>query len=136
MSRDPMREKVLKILSDRGYQYGKDYEVSGTVAVIKWNNRFVIAECCHFEALIAAPSLLACKPRENKVGKDRAAVCRMVSEMLDNPDEVKVYPTPMTYEEIEAFVNLERLKRGDLGRLVVDKNGNPITGTSNVAWRE
>ena len=36
--------------------------------------------------------------------KDRTAICRIVSKMLDNPDEHGIYPTSTAYTELELYI--------------------------------
>lgn len=36
--------------------------------------------------------------------KDRTAVCEIISKMLDNPDNVGVYPTSTAYTELEHYI--------------------------------
>ena len=36
--------------------------------------------------------------------KDRTAICRIVSKMLDNPDKVGIYPTSTVYTELEHYI--------------------------------
>jgi hypothetical protein len=37
--------------------------------------------------------------------KDRTEICRIVSDMLDNPDEHGIYPTGKAYNALEALVH-------------------------------
>ena len=36
--------------------------------------------------------------------KDRSAICRIISEMLDNPDENEIYPTSTCYTKLEHYI--------------------------------
>ena len=44
------------------------------------------------------------------MNKDRTAICEIVSEMLDNPDEYGIFPTTVAYEKLEALVNAARFE--------------------------
>lgn len=39
------------------------------------------------------------------MNKDRAEICRIVSDMLDHPDEHGIYPTSIAYAELEQLVH-------------------------------
>jgi len=41
--------------------------------------------------------------------KDRTAICNIIGEMLDNPDEVGIYPTTKACDALETLVNDERV---------------------------
>jgi hypothetical protein len=34
----------------------------------------------------------------------RGEVCKIISEMLDNPDEYGIYPTTRCYDKLESFI--------------------------------
>lgn len=36
--------------------------------------------------------------------KDRTAICNIISEMLDNPDEYGIYPTSKCFEQLEFYI--------------------------------
>jgi hypothetical protein len=36
--------------------------------------------------------------------KDRAAICDIISEMLDSPDENGIYPTGNAYDKLEEYI--------------------------------
>lgn len=36
--------------------------------------------------------------------KDRAMICKIISEMLDNPDDCGIYPTTKCYDDLEKYV--------------------------------
>jgi hypothetical protein len=36
--------------------------------------------------------------------KDRAAICKIISKMLDNPDNAGIYPTSTAYTELEHYI--------------------------------
>lgn len=40
--------------------------------------------------------------------KDRKAVCAIISEMLDTPDEHGLYPTTEAYDKLEALIEETR----------------------------
>ena len=42
--------------------------------------------------------------------KDRAEICRIVSEMLDNPGECEIYPTTVAYNKLELYVEKQRME--------------------------
>lgn len=42
------------------------------------------------------------------MNKDRAAICKIVSEMLDAPDELGIFPTTTAYDKLEALVDAAR----------------------------
>lgn len=42
------------------------------------------------------------------MGKDRTAICEIMSEMLDNPDDCGIYPTTEAYNKLEALVHAAR----------------------------
>jgi hypothetical protein len=42
--------------------------------------------------------------RSNEMDKDRTAICKIISKMLDNPDEVGIYPTSTAYTELEHYI--------------------------------
>ena len=41
---------------------------------------------------------------------DRAAICEIISEMLDSPDEQGMYPTTIAYKKLEALVHRARIE--------------------------
>jgi len=43
------------------------------------------------------------------MNRDRTAICAIISQMLDNPDEQGIYPTTRTFDELEALVHDERI---------------------------
>ena len=42
--------------------------------------------------------------------KDRKAVCTIISEMLDNPDDVGIYPTSTAYTRLEHYIEQQRIE--------------------------
>ena len=42
--------------------------------------------------------------------KDRTAICNVMSELLDNPDESGIYPTTKAYDALEAIVEGARVE--------------------------
>jgi hypothetical protein len=40
--------------------------------------------------------------------KDRTAICNIISQMLDNPEESGIYPTSTAYNRLEHYVNQQR----------------------------
>lgn len=36
--------------------------------------------------------------------KDRTAICKIISKMLDNPDKSGIYPTITAYTELEHYI--------------------------------
>lgn len=36
--------------------------------------------------------------------KDRTAICKIISKMLDNPDSIGIYPTSTAYTELERYI--------------------------------
>jgi len=40
--------------------------------------------------------------------KDRTVICEIISEMLDNPDDLGIYPTTEAYSKLEAYVGRVR----------------------------
>jgi hypothetical protein len=52
------------------------------------------------------------------VDKDRAAICEIISEMLDNPRECEIYQTTRAYDKLEALVHGARIEA--LGWAIAD----------------
>lgn len=42
--------------------------------------------------------------------RDRAEICEIISEMLDNPNESGIYGTGLAYDRLEALVSRERMQ--------------------------
>ena len=42
--------------------------------------------------------------------KDRTEICKIISEMLDNPDKHGIYPTSTAYTKLELYIEGERAK--------------------------
>lgn len=42
--------------------------------------------------------------------KDRTAICNIISEMLDNPDECGIYGTTKAYDRLERYVEQQRVQ--------------------------
>ncbi len=40
--------------------------------------------------------------------KDRTEICKIISEMLDNPDEHGIYQTSTAYTKLEHYIQQER----------------------------
>lgn len=41
--------------------------------------------------------------------RDRTKICKIISKMLDNPDEHGLYPTGTAYTELELYIIKERI---------------------------
>jgi hypothetical protein len=41
---------------------------------------------------------------------DRAAICEIISEMLDNPDDCGIYETTVAYNKLETLVHTARVE--------------------------
>ncbi len=41
--------------------------------------------------------------------KDRTVICKIISEMLDNPDKCGIYHTSTAYTKLEHYVEQERI---------------------------
>jgi len=41
--------------------------------------------------------------------KDRTAIVKIISEMLDNPDKSGIYPTSTAYLKLEHYIEQERM---------------------------
>lgn len=39
-----------------------------------------------------------------EMGPSRSEICKIVSEMLDNPDKDGIYPTTRCYEQLDALI--------------------------------
>ena len=42
--------------------------------------------------------------------KDRTAICKIISKMLDNPDKSGIYPTSTAYTELEHYIEGVRME--------------------------
>jgi len=42
--------------------------------------------------------------------KDRDIICKILSEMLDNPDEYEIYPTATAYTKLELYIEGQRIE--------------------------
>ena len=42
--------------------------------------------------------------------RDRTAICKIISEMLDHPDEHGIYPTSTAYTRLEHYMESERTR--------------------------
>ena len=42
--------------------------------------------------------------------KDRIEICKIMSEMLDNPNDVGIYPTSDAYNALETYIESVRMK--------------------------
>ena len=40
--------------------------------------------------------------------KDRTEICKIISEMLDHPDECGIYPTSTAYTKLELYIEGQR----------------------------
>ncbi|MGI9569508.1 MAG: hypothetical protein ACR2PH_07185 [Desulfobulbia bacterium] len=49
---------------------------------------------------------------------DRAAICNIISEMLDNPDEYGIYPTSTAYTRLEHYC--EQVRHEAIGWMHAD----------------
>ena len=47
-------------------------------------------------------------PKELK--KDRKKVCEIISEMLDNPDKIGIYPTGVAYQKLVEYIQEQRVE--------------------------
>jgi hypothetical protein len=45
--------------------------------------------------------------------KDRAKICEIISEMLDNPNKIGIYPTAKAYDELEQYI--DKIRAESLG---------------------
>lgn len=60
---------------------------------------------------------------------DRAKICKIVSEMLDDPDEAGIYPTGTCFTKLEHY--LEEVRMQSIGWMhavaciTLDKGGDP-----------
>ena len=50
----------------------------------------------------------------------RAEICRIISEMLDNPNEYGIYPTTKCYEDLQAFIVKEVKSVSSVAELLKD----------------
>lgn len=41
--------------------------------------------------------------------KDRTEICKIISEMLDNPDKHGIYQTTRAYDKLEEYIKQERI---------------------------
>lgn len=61
--------------------------------------------------------------------KDRAMICEIISEMLDNPGECEIYPTSTAYAKLEHYIEGERIKAigwtHAYACVVLDNGGDP-----------
>lgn len=48
-----------------------------------------------------------CRPAVT-MGKDRTAICEIISEMLDNPLECEIFKTTRAYNKLEALIHAAR----------------------------
>lgn len=56
----------------------------------------------------------AARQKGFKMDKDRTEICRIISEMLDNPDKCGIYPTSTAYTKLEHYV--EEVRASAIGR--------------------
>lgn len=42
--------------------------------------------------------------------KDREEICKIMSDMLDNPDDSGVYPTSTAYTRLEHYIEMQRIE--------------------------
>lgn len=40
--------------------------------------------------------------------KDRKVICDIISDMLDNPNEVGIYPTSIAFDKLEKYISQVR----------------------------
>lgn len=80
--------------------------------------------------------------------KDRDAICKIISTMLDNPDEHGIYPTSTAFHKLELYVITQRIEA--MGWCfayccnLLDKGGDPrlievpqlIDDWNNKLWEE
>ncbi len=45
-----------------------------------------------------------------KMDRDRTKICKIISEMLDNPDENGIYPTSTAYTKLELYIEAQRFE--------------------------
>ena len=61
--------------------------------------------------------------------KDRAMICEIISEMLDNPGDCEIYPTGTAYTKLEHYIEGERMKAIGWAHAdactVLDNGGDP-----------
>jgi hypothetical protein len=48
--------------------------------------------------------------KEGSMDKDRTEICRIISEMLDNPGECEIYHTTKAYDELEKYIRSVRVE--------------------------
>ena len=48
--------------------------------------------------------------KEEGMTDHRAIVCKIISEMLDNPDDYGIYPTTICYDKLEEYIQSECAK--------------------------
>jgi hypothetical protein len=49
-------------------------------------------------------------PIPETITEDRAKICKIISEMLDNPDKYGIYPTTKCYNEFESLLRSVRVQ--------------------------
>ena len=42
--------------------------------------------------------------------RDRIAICKIISEMLDDPDEIGIYQTGRCFDRLEKYIEAERIQ--------------------------
>ena len=41
---------------------------------------------------------------------DRSEICKIISEMLDNPDESGIYPTSTAFTKLELYIKQQKME--------------------------
>ena len=61
--------------------------------------------------------------------KDRTAICKIISDMLDNPNEHGIYPTSTAYARLEHYIEGARAEAIGWAHadacVTLDKGGDP-----------
>ena len=71
--------------------------------------------------------------QDNKIDI-RGEICKIISEMLDNPDKHEIYPTGKCYDQMEQFINnilkaerkdlIEKVEEGLKGLEIIIEDGS------------
>lgn len=63
--------------------------------------------------------------------KDRTEICRIISQMLDNPDKHGIYPTSTAFTQLEHYIEGVRAEAIGWAHadacITLDKGGDPRT---------
>ena len=55
-------------------------------------------------------SIAAKAAGDDRMMNDRTEICRIISEMLDNPDKHGIYPTSTAYTKLELYIEQVRME--------------------------